>query len=240
MIFVPRERERIIDDTDWNRIVYLQNFIPTMVTKLILIASLFVQTLCLVSLVTLADGFSVHRASSSQSAMFRNHRSNELPYRGMLSEQRRKMKVKNSSIILMNEPSSQETTSAPEKENEPQSLGRKKDQPLDVKDTVRTVGRKVGKAALYGFSYFMNVVGLYFAFGILLNVFGYAYEFSFKEGYKIDTIKDKRIELQFERESKRYEKERNDRLTKFSIGAAANRLGSDTVVELMGSTNLAE
>jgi len=134
-------------------------------------------------------------------------------------------------MIFLREPS------ASEKEDEPQVPLEKEDDPPDVKNIVRIVGKKVGKAAVYGFSYFMNGVGLYFTFGILLNVFGYAYEFSFKDGYKIDTIQNKRIERQFERESRRYEIERNDRLSQSSIGIVVNRLdSSETVLELAEST----
>lgn len=186
-------------------------------TAKLLIAFLFVgimESPCSFVPVTLVDAFSSHMAPLS----------------------RQKTKFESSSVMFLREPSTQETTSTFEQVDESQALGGKGDESPDVKDTVRKVGKQVGKAAMYGFSYFMNAVGLYFAFGILLNIFGYAYEFSFTEGYKIDTIQNKRIERQFERETNRYEQERNEKLLQMSNGDAANTLGSETVADLAGST----
>jgi len=96
------------------------------------------------------------------------------------------------------------------------------------------VGRKIGISAVYGFSFFMNIVGLYFTAGLMLNLFGYAYEFSFEEGYKIDTIENKRIERQFEQESRRYEREHGQRISQMSV-EAPNMFSSETVAELSKS-----
>jgi hypothetical protein len=186
--------------------------------------------------VTLVDAFSLYTAPLS-SASLRDCRSCKRSHQAMLSRQRRKTKFESSSMIFLREPSTQETTSASEQVDESQASDGKGDKYPDVKDTVRKVGKNVGTAAVYGFSYFMNAIGLYFTFGLLLNIFGYAYEFSFTEGYKIDTIQNRRIERQFERESSRYEKERNEKLLQLSIGDAANTLGSETVADLAGSTN---
>ena len=102
----------------------------------------------------------------------------------------------------------------------------------DAKDTVRKVWKKIGLSAVYGFSFIMNIIGLYFTVGLLLNLSGYAYEFSFEEGYKIDTIENKRIQRQFEQQSKRYEREH---VSKLSIAKeAATTFSSETVAELSG------
>jgi hypothetical protein len=186
-------------------------------TAKLLIAFLFVgimESLCSFMPVTPVDAFSSQMAPLS----------------------RQKAKFDSSSAMFLQEPSTQETASAFEQVDESQALGGKGDEFPEVKDTVRKVGKQVGKAAVYGFSYFMNAVGLYFTFGLLLNIFGFAYEFSFREGYKIDTIQNRRIERQFERESNRYDQERNEKLLQMSNGDAATTLGSETAADLAGST----
>ena len=80
--------------------------------------------------------------------------------------------------------------------------------PPAVADTVRTIGRSTRRAVVYGSGILFNLIGLYFGFGLVLNLTGYAYSFSFKDGYKIDTIENRRTQIQFERESRRYDSEK--------------------------------
>jgi hypothetical protein len=178
----------------------------------------------------LVTAFSSHKASLSTASSW-NRRFYKQSHQYFLSRQRLRTKTERSTVFLR-EPSKEET-SIDEEEASPKS-----DEKSPVAEaTVRKVVKQIGKVVVYGFSYFMNVVGLYFTIGLLLNIFGYAYEFSFKEGYKIDTIKNKRVEQEFERESRRYEKERKEKLSRLSIGMATDGLFSETVQELAASTS---
>ena len=185
----------------------------TMKTKL-LSTSLFV------------DAFSLDGASLPSVTMWESRSHRRIP-----SQQRRMATLESKTKMFVKDPSNQEGKSSVE-EGESQTLTKKEDERTDMKETVRNVGKKVGISAVYGFSFFMNIVGLYFTAGLVLNIFGYAYEFSFEEGYKIDTIQNKRIERQFEQESRRYERERDERV----MMGAANSFSSETVAELAGST----
>lgn len=150
------------------------------------------------------------------------------PSEHRLSGERRK------TTLFVQDPSMEEGISS--EKGEPLTMSEKADQQLEVKNTVRNAGKKVGLAGLYGFSFFMNIVGLYFTAGLVLNLCGYAYEFSFEEGYKIDTIEHRRIERQFEQQSKRYEREHAARVAQFSTTGAADMFSSETVAKLSSST----
>lgn len=139
-------------------------------------------------------------------------------------------KAESKTKVYLQDPSIQEGKPSALESDFEASVEEGKDGP-DVKDSVRKVGRKIGISAVYGFSFFMNIVGLYFTAGLLLNLFGYAYEFSFEEGYKIDTIENKRIQRQFEQESRRYEREYGQRISQLSV-EAPNMFSSETVAEL--------
>lgn len=138
-------------------------------------------------------------------------------------------------MLFVQDPSMQEGISSAEK-GDPQTITDKADENVELKNTVRSAGKKVGLAGLYGFSFVMNIVGLYFTAGLILNLCGYAYEFSFEEGYKIDTIEHRRIERQFEQQSKRYEREHAERVAQFSNPGAADMFSSETVAKLSSSS----
>lgn len=55
------------------------------------------------------------------------------------------------------------------------------------------------------FSYIIQFLGLYFTFGLLLNILGYGYSFNIQngEGFKVDKIENMRNEIQFQREVER-------------------------------------
>lgn len=196
----------------------------------------------LFSLVTQIDAFSSQRISGtggSSSASLYSNRACNLHHRDVSPQTRRTIKHENNSILFLQEPSTEESSSLEEdKDNEPLALASpslSKSEKVEVegeesstvvKDTVRKVVKQAGKGVFYGFGIFMNIYGLYFAFGLLLNIFGYAYEFSFRDGYHIDTIENKRIERQFERESRRYEKERYELPSQFAVEAAAEEEAS--------------
>eukprot|EP00536_Pseudo-nitzschia_multiseries_P017151 jgi/Psemu1/328444/estExt_fgenesh1_pg.C_14010003 len=93
-------------------------------------------------------------------------------------------------------------------------------------ESLRVIGPAIRKTLTVGSGLVFNLIGLYFGVGLLLNIFGYAYSFSMEDGYKVDTIQNRRIELQFERESQRYEMERASKVeraaaTDIAIGAVA-------------------
>ncbi len=142
--------------------------------------------------------------------------------------------AKRKTTMFVQDPSMHE--GIPSEKGEQKTQSEKADQQVEVKNTVRNAGKKVGLAGLYGFSFFMNIVGLYFTAGLILNLCGYAYEFSFEEGYKIDTIEHRRIERQFEQQSKRYEREHAERVAQFSTKGAADMFGSETVTKLSSSS----
>eukprot|EP00533_Pseudo-nitzschia_delicatissima_P013636 CAMPEP_0197273554 /NCGR_PEP_ID=MMETSP1432-20130617/11424_1 /TAXON_ID=44447 /ORGANISM="Pseudo-nitzschia delicatissima, Strain UNC1205" /LENGTH=200 /DNA_ID=CAMNT_0042739227 /DNA_START=39 /DNA_END=641 /DNA_ORIENTATION=- len=199
-----------------------------MKTKL-LSTSLFVVVVgspCFLTSTVPVDAFSLDGASLPSVTMWESRSHRRIP-----SQQRRMATLESKTKMFVKDPSNQEGKSSVE-EGESQTLTKKEDERTDMKETVRKVGKKVGISAVYGFSFFMNIVGLYFTAGLVLNIFGYAYEFSFEEGYKIDTIQNKRIERQFEQESRRYERERDERV----MMGAANSFSSETVAELAGST----
>ena len=167
------------------------------------------------------------------SATTRNHHASERNDQCGISYPMQRINDEISRLYLQ-QPSTQDSTpSSSEKEGSLKASGEEEVQPPDLMDTVRFVVRQTGLVAVNGFSIFMNIIGLYFTLGLVLNICGYAYEFSFKEGYKIDTIKNKRIERQFERESRRYEKEHNQRLSQLTVGASSN---SETVEKLLGDS----
>ena len=189
--------------------------------------------IAITTLVTPVDAFSSGGASLSL-ATARDLCSCGRSREGVLSQERWTAKHESKSSLFLLDPSMQEGTSSSNKV-EPQAMMQGDETP-HVKDTVRKVGKKIGISAVYGFSFFMNIVGLYFTAGLILNICGYAYEFSFEEGYKIDTIQNKRIERQFEQESRRYGRERDERLAQFSTKGAADMFGSETVSELSENT----
>lgn len=119
------------------------------------------------------------------------------------------------------DPSTQEKSSLEEQKDDELSVPEKEEEEPStvVKDTIRKVGKKASKGFFYAFGFVMNIVGLYFSFGILLNIFGFAYEFSWRGGYKIDTIENKRIERQFEQESRRYEKQGSKTTSQLAVDA---------------------
>mmetsp|Transcript_1762 Transcript_1762/g.4564 ORF Transcript_1762/g.4564 Transcript_1762/m.4564 type:complete len:219 (+) Transcript_1762:117-773(+) len=187
------------------------------------------------SLLLFVDGYSLHRVSISSSISSWNHGSTTRSVVGKLSYPNRQLGNNRGSMLFLQEPSTQERqeiASLSEEEEQARASSFEEVEPPSVKDTIRKVGKNVGKAAVYGFSFFMNIVGLYFTVGLILNIFGFAYEFSFKDGYKIDTIQNKRIERQFERESRRYEKERNDKLLQSSSALTEDRSRGETALEL--------
>mmetsp|Transcript_17746 Transcript_17746/g.36512 ORF Transcript_17746/g.36512 Transcript_17746/m.36512 type:complete len:223 (-) Transcript_17746:41-709(-) len=212
------------------------------------VISLFVtlsQSSSLLSQVAFTGAFSAHPTSQSSSAPLCEHRLCGLSLHRdslSLSKPKRILKTVSTTMIFLQKPSTQETTQNLETDTNDESQALMKvqnartDTSVDTKDTIRKVGKKVGKAAVCGFSYFMNVVGVYFTFGLLLNLCGYAYTFSFSEGYKIDTIKNRRIERQFEQESRRYEKERYESLSPLSVAGSINSESSASVAALAGAT----
>ncbi|KAL9188993.1 hypothetical protein ACHAXT_011483 [Thalassiosira profunda] len=65
---------------------------------------------------------------------------------------------------------------------------------------------KVTSALFNLFSYTIQFLGVFFALGLVLNLLGFGYTFSFDKGLEIDKIQNIRNEVQFEREIEREER----------------------------------
>jgi LPS O-antigen subunit length determinant protein (WzzB/FepE family) len=63
--------------------------------------------------------------------------------------------------------------------------------------------RDAGNTISLFWSYTMTVLGIALSFGLLLNLFGYAYIIDPEEGLRVDTIQQLRTEQQFRAEAKR-------------------------------------
>lgn len=148
--------------------------------------------------------------------------------------------MRSSSVLFLREPSTQQETETESETTPPQATNLEENEAETetenesstvVKDTVRNIGSTTRRVLMYGSGFVFNCIGIYFGFGILLNLFGYAYSFSLDEGYKIDTIQNKRIEIQFEREAKRYENESSQKLSQLQ-----SRLAVEAVAKAEGTT----
>jgi len=76
---------------------------------------------------------------------------------------------------------------------------KKKEGRKEVNETKRDVSFQAFKL----FSYVIQFLGLYFSFGLLLNILGYGYSFDFQSGFRVDKIENLRNEMQFRREIER-------------------------------------
>lgn len=86
------------------------------------------------------------------------------------------------------------STSTPPEESTPPPA------PTEGKDSISFQFFKV-------FSYMIQFLGLYFTFGLLLNILGYGYSFDFQNGFQVDTMQNMRNERQFQREMDRMTRE---------------------------------
>ena len=65
------------------------------------------------------------------------------------------------------------------------------------------IGQKIGFGLLTGFGYVTQVVSWLISAGLVLNIFGYGYEFNKEEGIHIDTLQRIRTDNQFKAEYER-------------------------------------
>lgn len=72
--------------------------------------------------------------------------------------------------------------------------------PSPVSKSIRFVGNLVFNV----WSYTTIFLGVVFSLGLVLNLFGFGYQFSREKGLRIETIEELRIERQFEQVSKQY------------------------------------
>ncbi len=79
---------------------------------------------------------------------------------------------------------------------EEEEEARKKAEAMETK-------RNVSFGAFKLFSYVIQFLGLYFSFGLLLNILGYGYSFDFENGFRVDKMENLRNEMQFRREIER-------------------------------------
>ena len=82
------------------------------------------------------------------------------------------------------------------------------------KSIFKKIFQTIGNGVFYTSSIIITTLGIYFSLGIVLNVMGYGYEFRLHgengngiPGIHIDTIKQMRIDRQFDRVSLQYENE---------------------------------
>jgi len=66
--------------------------------------------------------------------------------------------------------------------------------------------KQIARTTFYLTSYIIQFLGVYFSFGLILNLCGFGYSFDFNQGLKIDKIENIQIERQFEREAARMTK----------------------------------
>lgn len=74
-----------------------------------------------------------------------------------------------------------------------------KNEDEDEKKMGRLVVDLADKVSLF-FSYIIQFLGVLFTLGLVLNIFGYAYSFDFKNGLEIDTLENRRKQVQFQKE----------------------------------------
>ena len=79
--------------------------------------------------------------------------------------------------------------------------------PTKKKIVVPQVIREVWNAISLFWSYTITVLGIALSFGLLLNLFGYAYIIDPEVGLRVDTIQQLRTEQQFRAESNRLSNE---------------------------------
>jgi hypothetical protein len=84
--------------------------------------------------------------------------------------------------------------------------------PIKNNDNIKNQKQKpllyqIGGALFTLFSYCIQFLGAVFTIGLILNLFGYAYSFDLKHGFEVDTLENRRREVQFEREIIREERE---------------------------------
>eukprot|EP00537_Pseudo-nitzschia_pungens_P018180 CAMPEP_0172409144 /NCGR_PEP_ID=MMETSP1061-20121228/76218_1 /TAXON_ID=37318 /ORGANISM="Pseudo-nitzschia pungens, Strain cf. pungens" /LENGTH=231 /DNA_ID=CAMNT_0013145293 /DNA_START=265 /DNA_END=960 /DNA_ORIENTATION=+ len=163
------------------------------------------------------------RSHSSRSHSSRSHSSSRLFVQEPTTQEKVEaapMATATTATTTTPQPDEETSNANPNSSAEPQAQA----QPV-ANETVRSITRATRKGLAFGSSVIFNVIGIYFGFGLLLNLFGYAYSFSLQEGYKIDTIQNRRIELQFQQESKRYEMERASKMSQQRSVAAIEAVG---------------
>ena len=79
------------------------------------------------------------------------------------------------------------------------------------------------------FSYIIQFLGLYFTFGILLNILGYGYSFDLQNGFQVDKIQNIRNERQFQRELDRISPRSSGSIISTSTGSSSG--STDSVLE---------
>jgi hypothetical protein len=62
------------------------------------------------------------------------------------------------------------------------------------------IGADITEAIFLLWSYMIQFAGFALTIGLVLNLCGYAYSFDFKHGLEIDTLNNKRKQIQFQRE----------------------------------------
>lgn len=77
-----------------------------------------------------------------------------------------------------------------------------KNEDEDEKKMGRLVVDLADKVSLF-FSYIIQFLGVLFTLGLVLNIFGYAYSFDLKNGLEIDTLENRRKQVQFQKEMMR-------------------------------------
>ena len=77
-----------------------------------------------------------------------------------------------------------------------------KNEDEDEKKMGRLVVDIADKVSLF-FSYIIQFLGVLFTLGLVLNIFGYAYSFDLKNGLEIDTLENRRKQVQFQKEMMR-------------------------------------
>jgi len=105
--------------------------------------------------------------------------------------------LKDKSVMNTLDKATNETTTT----NEPSSTSTPPTTPptKELKNASQSISFQLFKL----FSYIIQFLGLYFTFGLILNILGYGYSFDFENGFQVDKMENIRNERQFQLEMQR-------------------------------------
>ena len=95
-------------------------------------------------------------------------------------------------------------------------------------DDMTILKRNLSFGAFKLFSYVIQFLGLYFSFGLLLNILGFGYSFTIENGFQVDTLENIKKERQFEQEMQRIARPK----TSMSLSTSMMTIEQNKVLEL--------
>ena len=137
--------------------------------------------------------------------------------------------LKDKSVMNTLDKATNETTTT----NEPSSTP-----PTPPTKELKNASQSISFQLFKLFSYIIQFLGLYFTFGLILNILGYGYSFDFENGFQVDKMENIRNERQFQLEMQRMSSSSSSSQRERGVSTDGSNSGSGSTSTAGGSNLL--